>query len=99
MVDALGYLSRFILVPGQRHDSVGVKPLIENIDFAALIADKAFDNNALRRELSVAHWPSSPQSRVAKRPFPMTPRCKVAASGRELHPAPERMAAHRNALR
>ena len=52
MVDALGYLARFILLPGQRHDSVGVEPLIENIDFAALIADKAFDNNALRRELN-----------------------------------------------
>jgi transposase len=52
LVDALGYLARFILLPGQRHDSVGVEPLIENIDFAALIADKAFDNNALRRELN-----------------------------------------------
>jgi hypothetical protein len=37
-------LARFILLPGQRHDSVGVEPLIENVDFAALIADKAFDN-------------------------------------------------------
>lgn len=52
LVDALGYLARFILLPGQRHDSVGVEPLIKNIDFAALIADKAFDNNALRRELN-----------------------------------------------
>lgn len=43
---------RFILLPGQRHDSVGVDPLIEEIDFGALIADKAFDNNALRAELN-----------------------------------------------
>jgi len=52
LVDALGYLVRFILLPGQRHDSVGVEPLIEDIDFEALIADKAFDQTALRRELN-----------------------------------------------
>jgi transposase len=51
LVDALGNLVRFILLPGQRHDSVGVAPLITDIEFAALIADKAFDNNALRIEL------------------------------------------------
>lgn len=28
LVDALGNLVRFILLPGQRHDSVGVAPLI-----------------------------------------------------------------------
>jgi len=28
-VDALGYLVRFILLPGQLHDSVDVEPLIE----------------------------------------------------------------------
>lgn len=44
-------LARFILLPGQRHDSIGVKPLIEGVAFDALIADKAFDNNALRAEL------------------------------------------------
>lgn len=51
LVDALGNLVRFVLLPGQRHDSVGVKPLIANIDFAALLADKAFDSNAIRAEL------------------------------------------------
>ena len=51
LVDALGNLARFVLLPGQRHDSVGVKPLITGIDLAALIGDKAFDNNALRAEL------------------------------------------------
>jgi transposase len=51
LVDALGNLVRFILLPGHRHDSVGVMSLIEDIDFEALIADKAFDNNAIRAEL------------------------------------------------
>ena len=51
LVDALGNLVRFVLLPGHRHDSVGVMPLIADIDFDALIADKAFDNNAIRAEL------------------------------------------------
>ena len=52
LTDALGNLVRFVLLPGQRHDSVGVAPLIEGVDFEALIADKAFDNNALRATLN-----------------------------------------------
>lgn len=51
MVDALGNLARFILLPGQRHDSIGVAPLIDGIDFPALLGDKAFDNDWLRTEL------------------------------------------------
>ena len=45
MTDALGNLVRFVLLPGQRYDTVGVAPLIQDIDFGALIADKAFDSN------------------------------------------------------
>jgi transposase len=51
LVDALGNLIRFVLLPGQRHDSIGVEPLITDLDFAALIGDKAFDNNWLRANL------------------------------------------------
>ena len=51
LVDALGNLVRFVLLPGQRHDSVGVAPLIEDIAFDALLGDKAFDNDWLRTEL------------------------------------------------
>ena len=51
LVDALGNLVRFVLLPGQRHDSIGVAPLIAGIDFAALIGDKAFDNDWLRAEV------------------------------------------------
>ncbi len=50
LVDALGNLVRFLLLPGQRHDSLGVAPLIADIDFAALLADKAFDIDWLRAE-------------------------------------------------
>ena len=39
LTDALGNLVRFRLMPGQRHDSIEVPPLIENIAFDGLIAD------------------------------------------------------------
>ena len=48
MVDALGNLGRFVLLPGQRHDSVGVALALEGLEFAALLADKAFDSNSIR---------------------------------------------------
>jgi transposase len=51
LVDALGNLVRFVLLPGQRHDSVGVAPLLNDLDFAALLADKAFDTDAIRADL------------------------------------------------
>ena len=51
LVDALGALLRFVLLPGQRHDTVGVAPLIEGIEFGALLGDKAFDVDWLRAEL------------------------------------------------
>ena len=51
MVDSLGNLVKFLLMPGQYHDLVGVNPLIENIDFEALLADKAFDADWLLEEL------------------------------------------------
>jgi transposase len=51
LTDALGNLVRFVLLPGQRFDTVGVPPLIEGIDFGALIADKAFDSNRIIADL------------------------------------------------
>lgn len=51
MVDALGNLVRFVLLPGQRHDTIGVPPLIEGLAFGALLGDRAFDVDWLRAEL------------------------------------------------
>ena len=42
---------RFVLLPGQRHDTAGVPPLIEGVAFGALLGDKAFDVDWLRAEL------------------------------------------------
>ena len=54
LTDALGNLVRFVLLPGQRFDTVGVAPLIDGLDFGGLIADKAFDSNAIIAELERA---------------------------------------------
>jgi len=51
LTDALGNLVRFTLMPGQRFDTVGVAPLLEGVAFGALIADKAFDCNAIIADL------------------------------------------------
>ncbi len=63
MTDALGNLVRFVLLPGNRYDTIGVPPLIEGIDFENFLADKAFDCNWLNCELNkrgagivIAQW-------------------------------------------
>ena len=43
VVDALGYLVRFVILPGQAHDLAGVPALLEDLGYGALIGDKAFD--------------------------------------------------------
>ena len=52
MTDALGNLVRFVLLPGQRHDTIGVVLLIKGVEFDGLIADKAFDANWIIAELN-----------------------------------------------
>ncbi len=51
LTDALGNLVRFVLLPGHRFDTVGVAPLIEGLEFGGLLADKAFDSNAILADL------------------------------------------------
>jgi transposase len=51
LVDGLGNLAHFLLLPGQRHDSVGAEPLLDGIEIGALVADNGFDNDALRQKL------------------------------------------------
>ena len=51
LTDALGNLVRFVLLPGQRFDTVGVAPLIKDVEFGALIADTAFDSNDIIADL------------------------------------------------
>src|SRR5215204_3240440 len=52
LTDALGNLVRFVLLPGQRFDTVGVPPLIDGVSFGALIGDTAFDSNEIIADLN-----------------------------------------------
>ena len=52
LTDALGNLVRFVLLPGNRFDTVGVAPLIKGIKFDAMLADKAFDSNWIIAEMN-----------------------------------------------
>src|SRR3954447_20138332 len=52
LTDALGNRVRFVLLPGQRFDTVGVPPLIDGLAFGALIADTAFDSNDIIADLN-----------------------------------------------
>jgi len=52
LTDALGNLVNFVLMPGHRFDTVGVGPLIKNIEFGGLLADKAFDSNIIIADLA-----------------------------------------------
>jgi transposase len=52
LTDALGNLVRFVLLPGHRFDTIGVPPLIDGLSFGGLIADKAFDSNAVSADLN-----------------------------------------------
>ena len=51
LVDALGNLVKFLLLPGQAHDMKGVAPLIEGVSFDTLLADKAFDTDGLLQDV------------------------------------------------
>jgi len=51
LTDALGNLVRFKLLPGQRGEITGVPDLTEGLSFDALMADKAFDADDLRKSL------------------------------------------------
>lgn len=39
-------------MPGHRFDTAGVAPLIEGVEFGALLADKAFDSNDIIAKLN-----------------------------------------------
>ena len=53
LTDVLGNLAKFLLIPGQRRDIIGVKELIADIRVDALLADKAVDTDWLIGELNM----------------------------------------------
>lgn len=54
LADALGRPLRFILTGGEVHDSRAAEPLLEGIEGNAVIADKAYDSNAIREAIADA---------------------------------------------
>lgn len=51
LTDALGNFVRFVLMPANRYDTVGIAPLIRGIEFSAMLADTAFDGNWIVEEM------------------------------------------------
>lgn len=43
---------RFVLLPGNRYDTVGVAPLIKGVNFDALFGDKSYDSNWIIAEMN-----------------------------------------------
>ncbi len=81
LVDAVGNLVRFVLLPGQLHDSVGVAPLISGIEFGVLLGDTAFDVDWLRAELGARGGAAVIPPRPAARPSSLvTKRCTAGAT-------------------
>lgn len=79
-------------MPGNRFDSIGVAPLIEGVEFGALLADKAFDNNDIVADLNQRGTPT------ARKAHP--PRCRIvqmAPSDRELLLQTQGIQTHRHA--
>lgn len=54
LADALGRPLRFLLTGGQVHDSKAVAGLLDGVDAGGVIADKAYDSNAIRRTIAAA---------------------------------------------
>ncbi len=52
VVDALGYLVRFRILPGQAHDLKGVPGLLDGLAFGAFVGDRAFDADWLLEDLA-----------------------------------------------
>jgi hypothetical protein len=74
LTDALGNLVRFVLLPGHRFDTVGVPPLLDGVSFEALIADKAFDSDAIIADLNAAPRSLFPSIRAGPSRFRSTRR-------------------------
>jgi transposase len=101
LTDALGNLVRFVLLPGQRFDTIGFPPLVEGLAFAALIADKAFDSNAIVAELDAR----GAKAVIAQHPRRIPPLAidqemyKMAPPDRELLRQAQGVQTHRHARR
>ena len=71
LADALGRPLRFILTGGQVHDVVTAPALLDGFEGDAVIADKAYDSNALRQiDRRRRHERRHPLQPLAQGPHP-----------------------------
>jgi transposase len=71
LADALGRPLRFIITGGQVHDVVTAPALLDGVNGEAVIADKAYDSNALRQLIADAGMIAViPSTRSRKIPIP-----------------------------
>jgi transposase len=69
--DSLGRPLRFHLTAGQRHDNLSAKDLLDGFDAQAVLADRAYDNNALRQTIAeMGAEAFIPSTRSRKQPIP-----------------------------
>ena len=71
LADALGRPLRFVLTPGQTADSPQAAKLLAGRSGSAVLADRAYDSNALRALIaSMKAQAVVPSTRSRKRPIP-----------------------------
>lgn len=69
--DTLGRPLRFMLTPGQRHDNLTAKALLDGFQAEAVLADRAYDNNDLRQTIADMDAQAViPSTRSRKVPIP-----------------------------
>ena len=72
--DSLGRPVRFLIAAGQSHDILAVPALLEGQRPAAVLADRAYDANSLRRYLDqIGAEAVIPSTRSRKSPIPHDP--------------------------
>jgi hypothetical protein len=98
LVDALGNLIRFVLLPGQSHDLVGVT-LIQDVEFDMFLGDKAFDADWLRTERTRRGSGDPSQIEPEAKDRLRLPRLPLEEPRRELLLQPQNIPAHRHPLR
>ncbi|KWV51679.1 transposase [Bradyrhizobium macuxiense] len=71
LCDGLGRPLRFKLTAGQRHDNLTAKALLEGFKAEAVLADRAYDNNDLRKTITDMNAEAViPSTRSRKVPIP-----------------------------
>lgn len=72
--DSLGRPVRFLIAAGQSHDILAVPALLKGHRPAAVLADRAYDANSLRRHLAqIGAEAVIPSTRSRKAPIPHDP--------------------------